>query len=137
MAVRRTTILTAGAWLGVWGFWLVVTRSFHPTLELAVIVTTALVLAYATAATINHTVLLPDLRRTGRRGRYAGRLLLTMVVLTGAALLVIRRAYVSSLGPDPDPLGAWKHFGIDLFGMAVHLGAAAFVAAAWRRTGWN
>ena len=75
--------------------------------------------------------------RTGRRGRYAAQLGATMVVLTATALAVIRSAYTATLGPDPDPNGAWKHFGIDLFGMAVHLVGAALVAAAWRRTGWN
>ena len=30
-------------------------------------------------------------------------------------------------GPDADPNGAYKHFAIDLFGMAVHLGVAALV----------
>ncbi len=50
-----------------------------------------------------------------------------MIVLTAAALGVIRVAYAKLWGPDADPNGVFKHFGIDLFGMAVHLVAAAVV----------
>lgn len=138
MGSSRTALWAALAWLAVWGFWLIVTRGFHPTFGLALIVTTSLVVAYAAAVTLNHLRLLPGLRRTGRRGRYAAQLGAAMIILTGAALAVIRSAYSTTLGPDPDPNGAWKHFGIDLFGMAVHLGGAALVAAAWRRrAGWK
>jgi len=33
-----------------------------------------------------------------------------MLALTAAALAVIRVSYVKTLGPDPDPLGVYKHF---------------------------
>ena len=42
-------------------------------------------------------------------------------------LAVIRVSYTKMWGPDADPNGAYKHFAIDLFGMAVHLGVAALV----------
>ena len=115
------------AWICVWGFWLGLTHRFHPTFSLAVIVTTALVIAYAIAAYANHFTLIPRLWRTGRRLEYAAILIVMMVALTGIALAVIRFAYFEVAGPDPDPKGVYKHFAIDLFGMAVHLGAAVAV----------
>jgi hypothetical protein len=125
--------LSLAAWVAVWAFWLTLTRGFHPTLGLALIVTTSLTLAYAAAAYVHHLVLLPRLWRAGRRGAYALGLVLVMIVLNTAALGVIRTSYAQLWGPDPDPLGTIRHFGIDLFGMAVHLILALGVVNA---TGW-
>lgn len=110
----------------VWGLWLGLTASFHPTVTLALIVTTALVGAYAAAAHLNLGWLVPRLWRRGRRAAYGVALGVAMVVLTGGALAVIRGSYAALVGPDPDPWGALRHFAIDLFGMVVH------VALAWR-----
>jgi len=114
--------------------WFVVTRNRHPTVGLAVITTSAIVVAYAVAAYLHHLILIPRFLRTGRRVAYAGLLAIVMVLLTGAALVVIRAAYERVVGPEPDPVRTWvTHFGIDLFGMAVHLlAAAAFVRIATR-----
>lgn len=131
MTRRAALGWSAVAWVGAWAFWLALTRDHHPTFTLALIVTTALVAAYAAAAYLNHLVLVPRLWGTGRV-RYAVALAAVMVVFTGAALAVIRVSYLNLHGPDADPNGAAKHFAIDLFGMAVHLLAAAGVVAAWR-----
>jgi hypothetical protein len=127
--------LSVAVWVAVWAFWLVVTRSFHPSQGLAVVVTTSLVVAYATATYINHLILVPRLRATGHRGRYVAWLLGTMLLLTGIALAVIRVAYLNWWGPDADPNGLYKHYVIDLFGMAVHLLVAEGVIAVGRRFG--
>jgi hypothetical protein len=121
--------LSLVAWVGVWAFWLTVTHNFHPTFALAVIVTTSLVVAYAAAAYLNHLVLVPRLWMAGRRWQYAVWLAATMALLTAGALAVIRVSYFELLGPDPDPNGVYKHYAIDLFGMAVHLLAAAGIVA--------
>jgi hypothetical protein len=52
-------------------------------------------------------------------------LVVTMAVLTAAALAVIRICYFAALGPDPDPNGLYVHYAIDFVGMAVHLLIAA------------
>jgi hypothetical protein len=135
LARLLTIALSLLTWVGVWAFWLVATRGYHPTRFLAVVVTTSLVVAYATAAYINHLALVPRFWRSGHRVRYACWLAAVMVVLTAAALVVIRASYAASWGPDPDPNGAYKHFAIDLFGMAVHLTAAAAAVAAWQHFG--
>ena len=129
----RNQIFSLLAWAGVWAFWLAVTHEFHPTFTLAVITTTSLVVAYASAAYINHLILLPKFRVSHRRIRYACFLAVTMIVLTGIALAVIRMAYAKTLKPDPDPNGLYKHFVIDLTGMAVHVGLAALVVGMVRR----
>jgi hypothetical protein len=125
--------LSVLAWIGVWLFWLVTTRGFHPTFTLAVIVTTSLIGVYAAAAYVNHLILIPRFWRTGRRIRYTAWLVVIMVLLTAAALSVIRMSYAQLWGLDPDKDGVHKHFAIDLFGMAVHLAAAAGIVWAFRR----
>jgi hypothetical protein len=135
MRSRRWVWLSVLAWIGVWLFWLVTTRGFHPTFTLALIVTTSLIGMYAAAAYVNHLVLIPRFWRTGRRGRYIAWLVVMMLLLTAAALAVIRVSYTAMWGLDPDKDGVYKHFAIDLFGMAVHLAAAAGVVWAFRRIG--
>jgi hypothetical protein len=125
--------LSLVAWVGVWAFWLAVTHNFHPTVALALIVTTSLVVAYAVAVYVNHLVLVPRLWMTGRRWRYWAWLAATMALLTAGALAVIRVSYFELVGPDADPNGVYKHYAIDLFGMAAHLLAAAGVVAIGRR----
>ena len=127
MARHRILVLSMVAWVGVWAFWFAMTQDFHPTSTLAVIVTTCLVVAYAAAGYVNHLVLVPRFWAAGRRKSYLCWLAATMVVLTASSLAVIRVSYTKMWGPDADPNGAYKHFAIDLFGMAVHLGVAALV----------
>jgi hypothetical protein len=119
--------------VAVGAFWFVVTRDFHPTAGLAVIVTASLMLASAVAAYANHLVLIPRYRRTGRAGRYAGAFFVTVAVLTGVALAVIRVSYLRLHGPDADPYGAYKHYAIDFFGVGVYVAAAAAVVWGVRR----
>ncbi len=125
---RRSAVGATVAWLAVWGFWLITTRSFHPTLALALIVTTSLIVAYAAAATLNQVWLIPQLLGHGRTVRYGLALLATMAVLNGLALAAIRVSYFRLKGPDPDPHGTLRHFLIDFFGMAVHVCAATIMA---------
>lgn len=119
------------AWLAVGIFWLLTTRRFHPLWSLALIATGALVTAYAAASYINHLILIPRYLRAGFVGRYLAILLGVMVVFTGLALAVLRTAYIHALGPGSvNKIGT--DFGIDLFGMAVHLLGAAGVVWAVR-----
>ncbi len=121
-------------WVAVGLFWFVITRDFHPTTELAAILTVALVAAFAVSVDVNHAVLIPRYGRTRRYGAYAALLLGTMVAATAVALAVIRGAYFELHGPDADPYGLHKHFAIDLFGTSVHVAGAAVVVQAWRNS---
>lgn len=129
MRTKSWLPLSLVAWIGVWCFWMLTTRRFHPNTTIAVVVTTALVAAYATAAYLNHLVLLPRLWDAGKRGRYLAALVAVMLGFTAATLAIIRFSYRSWLGPDPDPNGVYKHFAIDFAGMVLHLAAAAAVVA--------
>jgi hypothetical protein len=129
----RLVWLSVLAWIGVWLFWLVTTRGFHPTFTLTVIVTTSLIGVYAAAAYVNHLILIPRFWRTGRLGRYTAWLVVMMVLLTATALSVIRVSYTELWRLDPEQDGVCKHFAIDLFGMAVHLSVAAGIVWALRR----
>lgn len=122
------------AWVLVWAFWLISTRSNHPSWTLALIVTTSLVLAFAAATYIHHYCLLPKLARDNRHVAYRLWLLAVMISLTAVALTIIRISYLQLHGPDADPYGAYKHFAIDLFGMVVHV-AVAYAAVRFAR--WN
>jgi hypothetical protein len=117
------------AWLAVGVFWLIATRSFHPTWTLAIVTTGALVASYAAASYVNQLVLVPSYWHTGRYGSYAASLVAIMAFLTAVALAVIRTCYIMALGPDPDPNGLYVHYGIDFAGMVVHLLAAVGVVA--------
>ena len=134
--LRRGVLWASLAWVCVGCFWFVTTQAYHPTRTLAAIVTTSFVTAYALAAFVNHLILIPRYWRSARYGRYATRLAVTMIVLTAIALAIIRVSYANLWGPDADPNGIYKHFAIDLFGMAVHLIVAALVVwvAGWYGT---
>jgi uncharacterized membrane protein len=129
----RAIALSVAAWGAVWAFWLAVTHGYHPTFTLAIVVTTSLVVAYASAAYVNHLVLVPRYWDTRRYATYGFALLTTMAVLTALALTIIRISYFNAVGPDADPNGTYKHFAIDFAGMAVHLALAATVVWAAKR----
>jgi hypothetical protein len=133
MTRGRALACSVVAWAAAWVLWYATTRAQHPTAALARTVTTSLVVAYALAAWLDHLAWRPRWLARGRRGAYAAAMATTMVLLTGAALAVIRTAYVRALGPDPDPNGTLRHFAIDLVGMAVHLVIASVVVRLWRR----
>lgn len=56
-----------------------------------------------------------------------------MALFTAFALAVIRVSYLMTCGPDTDPYGVYKHYAIDLFGMVVHVAAAALIVWATSR----
>lgn len=127
MTRRRAIAWSLVAWVGVGLFWYCATRGFHPTRGLALVVTTSLVAAYAAAAYVNHLVLIPRYWRAGEYARYAASLAGTAALFTALGFAVLRTCYLAALGPDPDPNGVYRHYFIDLFGMAVHLVLAAGV----------
>ncbi|MFO1064865.1 MAG: hypothetical protein U0892_13450 [Pirellulales bacterium] len=127
VGLRRVLLVWAGSWFAVWTIWLYLTASFHPTFSLALIVTTSLIAAYAAAVACNHWLLLPRLSANGNAIQYALSLAITMAGLTATALTVIRISYLLHVGPDADPYGVYKHYLIDLFGMAVHVAVAAII----------
>ena len=123
----RSIVASLFGWLVAWGFWLSVTHRFHPTFALALIVTTSLIVAFASASYCNHLVLIPLFWASHRRWEYVRWLFVTMAMLTVIALAIIRSSYFNLFGPDSDPNGVYKHFAIDFFGMMVHVAVAALL----------
>lgn len=112
---------------------MVATHRQHPTLLLAFIVTTSLVVAFATVATLNQQWLIPRYWVNQQPIRYASWLIAAMLIGTALALTIIRTAYLWSFGPDADPYGLSKHYVIDLFGMVVHVAGSAWITQMLRR----
>ena len=120
-------ILSLLAWLIVGLFWLLTTREYHPSWRLALVATGSLVVAYAAASYVNHLVLVSRYLQRGYRSRYAVTLLSVMVGLTLLAMAVLKTIYFQAMGVDLMN-SFWVDFGLDLFGMIVHvIGAAVIV----------
>jgi hypothetical protein len=113
-------------WLVLYAFWLVFSLDYHPTLLIDIIVTTLLSAAYASAIYLNHLVLIPRLFRPRNYLGYFSSLIGVMALLTFIVLFAIRATYFSLW--DPNLIGDyWWHYGIDFFGMIVHVLAAALL----------
>jgi hypothetical protein len=125
MKSSRGICLSLLIWIALWSFWLLTTRWYHPTTFLAVVVTTTLMCAYATAIYVNKLVLIPRFWRGKHFALYPMWLLGMMAMLTAIALAVIRTTYFRALGPDPDPYGLYRHYAIDFVGMIAHVAGAA------------
>jgi hypothetical protein len=137
MSSSRAIWLSLLVWTALWSFWFLTTRWYHPTTFLAVVVTTTLIRAYATAVCLNKLVLIPRYWRGKHLGLYSLWLLGTMAILTAIARAIIRTTYFLALGPDPDPYGLYRHYAIDFLGMVVHVVVAAglfrLLAPLWQR----
>jgi hypothetical protein len=111
-------------WLGLFIGWLLATRHYHPTLLIAVLVTTILVSASALAVYINRHVLQTQFARHRSLLKYAVLLITLLVALDLIAVLSIQRIYDLLWGPDPNRFGFWFNFGSDGFIIVLHLIAA-------------
>lgn len=113
-------------WLILLAFWIAFSIDYHPTLVIDVIVTSVLLVAYASAIYLNHLILIPRFFRSHSYLQYFGGLLVSMAALTFLALFAIRATYFSLW--DPNQIGDyWQHYALDLFGMIVHVAAAALL----------
>lgn len=131
---RMSVLVCSAAWVAVGVFWWAATKSQHPTPHLAIVTTTALLVAYAAVFFLNHGVLVPRLHQPGRVVAYWCALLFMMLAGTALALAVIRLSYTRVVGPEPDLAATIRlHFLIDFIGMVVHqAGASALLVAARR-----
>ena len=132
MSFRRIALHTT-IWMGVFLFWLIVTRQHHPTLTIAASATAVLVSSFALAVYINSLFLLPRFARRRLWFRYVITLLATVAVLDLLAVLLIQFIYDSLWGADPLRYGFGFNMLSDGFGIAVHLVAAMLVMWFLRR----
>ncbi len=126
MTLKRI-FLHVAIWSGVFTFWLLATRSHHPTLAIALSATAVLVAAFALAVYINGLFLLPRFARRGLWLQYAVSLLLTVAVLDLAAVLLIQFIYDYLWGPDPLRYGFWFNVASEGVLIIIHLAAAVSV----------
>jgi hypothetical protein len=126
MSLWRFTLHIA-VWLGVFVFWLVVTRQHHPTLVIAVAATSVLVTSFILAVYANSLFLIPRFAKQRLWLRYVIALLVTVALLDLAAVVLIQFIYDLLWGPDPQRYGFWFNMASDGFGIAVHLVAAMAV----------
>ena len=114
-------------WSGVFTFWLLATRSHHPTLVIALSATAVLVAAFALAVYTNGLFLLPRLARRRLWLQYAVSLVLTVAVLDLAAVLLIQFIYDYLWGPDPLRYGFWFNVASEGILITIHLAAAMVI----------
>jgi hypothetical protein len=122
--LSNALIIHVMLWLGLLIGWLLATRHYHPTLLIAVLVTTILVSASALAVYINRHVLQTQFARHRSLLKYAVLLITLLVALDLIAVLSIQRIYDLLWGPDPNRFGFWFNFGSDGFIIVLHLIAA-------------
>ena|SRR5579864_8466452 len=106
-------------WSTALGFWVTFSIRYHPTLRIDVFVTLILLSSYAAMIYFNYLQLIPKLFHKEKYFSYWSALIFSMMILTLTALFVIRLIY--TILWNPEELGEfWQHYGIDLFGMAIH-----------------
>lgn len=126
MSFRRIALHVA-LWLGIFLFWLVVTRQHHPTLTIALSATAILVSSFVLAVYANSLFLAHRFAQRRLWLWYVLSLLATVAVLDLIAVLLIQLIYDRLWGADPLRYGFWFNMASDGFGIAVHLVAAMVV----------
>jgi hypothetical protein len=123
----RRIILHLGLWLGVFAFWLFVTRDHHPTLMVAASATAALVSAFALAVYVNSLYLRPRFAKRRLWLRYVATLLATVAVLDLIAVLLIQLLYDLAGVPREVRYGFRFNMASDGAGIILHVAAAMCV----------
>jgi hypothetical protein len=126
MSLRRI-ILHLGLWLGVYAFWLFVTRGHHPTLMVAAAVTAVLVAAFALSVYINALFLQPRFAKRRLWLRYLAALLATVAVLDLIAVLLIQLLYDLAGVPREGRYSFRFNIASDGAGIILHVAAAMLV----------
>jgi hypothetical protein len=126
-------VLQAMLWVALWILLATATRVFHPTILIAASATACLELASLSAVYLNHSVLVPKFLATRRLFRYAAALLLSLSILTMAAVFAIQLLYDIFWRPDARRFGLWVNIESDFAWIALHVLAAALFYGAWRR----
>jgi uncharacterized membrane protein len=120
MSLRRI-ILHLALWLGVFTFWLLVTRQHHPTWTVALLATAVLVSTFALAVYVNSLWLVPEF--AGRRLwlRYLLSLVAVIIVFDLIAVLSIQLIYDCLGVPREGRYGFWFNMASDGAGIIVHV----------------
>ncbi len=120
MLFRRITLQIA-VWLGVFTFWLLATRQFHPTLHIAIVATAVLVSVSAIAVYMNGLLLLPKFAYRRLWWQYLVSLSAVVIILDLIAVQLIQTIYDWLWKPDPLRFGFWFNTLSDGFIIIIHL----------------
>jgi high-affinity Fe2+/Pb2+ permease len=123
----RRIILHLCVWLGVFAFWLFVTRTHHPTLIVAASATAVLVSAFALAVYVNSLFLRPRFAKRRLWLRYLAALLAAVAILDLFAVLLIQLLYDFAGVPREGRYGFWFNMASDGAGIILHVAAAMLV----------
>ncbi len=105
----------------VFGFWIFLSRDYHPTLLIDALATAVLVTVAALAVYANSRVLLPKYWERRSYGQYAVALLFTIGVLALIAVVVIQWIYDALWGPDPRRFGFGTNFVYECVFISIHV----------------
>lgn len=108
-------------WIAVFGFWLFLSRDYHPTLLIAILATGVLVAVSAAAVYLNHLVLLPRRAQHHSYTRYFLQLGIAVIVLGVTAVFIIQVIYDSLWGPDPNRFGFWQNVAYEIIFISIHV----------------
>lgn len=120
-------------WSLLFLLWISTTSSHHPTLSLTLASTAVLVGASAALFYLESLVLRPRLPARQLWFRYAGALLVALLLLDAVPVLSIQLLYDWIWGPDPLRFGFWTNMAYDGVILTVHLIAAMAVERLARR----
>lgn len=127
MSFRRI-ILHLLIWAGVFTFWLLSTKQFHPNMTIAAAATGLLVTGSALMVYLNSLFLLPRFARQGCWLQYFIALLMTLAILDLITVQAIQLIYDALWHPDPLRFGFWFNLSSDGFIIALHLAVATGIS---------
>jgi hypothetical protein len=108
-------------WAAIFGFWLFISRAYHPTLLIAILATAVLVAVSATAVYLNHLVLLPEYAKHRSFARYIIQLVVAVTLPGLLAVLMIQAIYDYLWGPDPNRFGFWQNLAYEIIFISIHV----------------
>jgi hypothetical protein len=123
MSFRRV-MLHLIIWVGVFAFWLFVTRQHHPTWLVAASATAVLVSAFALAVYVNALLLWPKYAKRRLWWRYIVLLLGTVLIIDLVAVMLIQLIYDWLWGTDAGRYSFLFNMTSDGAGIIVHVVAA-------------
>ena len=108
-------------WLGIFVFWLLSTRQYHPTFLIAIIATAILISTSALGVYLNRHLLQSRVSQRRSWINYGISLIVGIAALDLLAVISIQTMYDQLWGPDPNRFGFWFNMASDGFIITLHI----------------
>ena len=108
-------------WLGIFVFWLLSTRQYHPTFLIAIIATAILISTSALGVYLNRHLLQSRFSQRRSWMSYGISLIVGIAALDLLAVISIQTMYDQLWGPDPNRFGFWFNMASDGFIITLHI----------------